>query len=52
MNKVCTFERSNWLTLQESINLFAERHEIISVSITSFKAGYTIYYTAIVLYKE
>lgn len=50
MTKAETFECASLSAIKNSINLLAEKHEIIGVSIATFQAGYTTYYTAVVLY--
>lgn len=51
MNKVESFECASNIALCKKINEFAKDHEIINVSLATFKSGYTDYYTAIVLYR-
>lgn len=51
MNKVELFEHCNRLELCREINDFAKTHKIIDVSLATSKAGYTFYYTALVLYR-
>ena len=50
MNKVESFECASRIGLCEKINEFAKYHEIIDVSLSTLKAGYTDYYAALVLY--
>ena len=38
--------------LTKAINVAMKNKEIINVSLATPKAGYTIYYSALVLYKE
>ena len=46
------FESNRRYVLEDEINNFIKDKKRVSISITSTKYGSTIYYTAIVLYKE
>ena len=51
MNKVKLFENADSTRLSWAINDFAKKHEIIDVSLATIKAGDTVYYSALVMYK-
>lgn len=52
MNKVKTFSEESFYGLGRTINEFAEKHEIINVSLTTFETRMgTSDYKALVLYK-
>ena len=52
MNKVTFFENKFLYKLEDSINKFGEKHEILSVSICTEKHGYEITYVTVVTYKD
>ena len=51
MNKVKIFESADSIRLIWAINDFAKKHEIIDASLATTKAGDTVYYSALVMYK-
>ena len=51
MNKVKIFHGESYRRLEEEINMFAERYDILNTSITTEKHGYSVYYTIVVVYK-
>lgn len=51
MNKVKIFHGAYYWRLEEEINKFAEKYDILSTSITTEKHGYDVSYSIVVLYK-
>ena len=52
MNKVRFFEENSIYKLENRINEYAERKEIIAVSMNPIEVGYSHTYYATVLYKD
>ena len=52
MNKVYIIVHSRLHDLERKINAFAEKHEIVNISMTARTIGYSVEYTATILYKE
>lgn len=52
MNKVHIFYNRLLSLIQKEVNIFAEKHKIISTSICTETHGYDIYYIIVVLYEE
>lgn len=51
MNKVKIFHSDSYWKLEEEINKFAERYNILSTSIATEKHGYEVSYSIVVLYR-
>lgn len=51
MNRVKIMYADGIYDLEDKINRFAESHKILNVSISTCRVGYTIQYTAAVVYE-
>ena len=51
MNKVKIFHEDYYWKLEEKINEFALKHNILNTSICPEKHGYDVYYTVIIVYE-
>ena len=51
MNKVYIIVHSRLHELERKINTFAEKHEIVNISMTARSVGYSTEYIATILYK-
>ena len=51
MNKVKVFHEEHYRKLEEEINEFALKHNILNTSICTEKHGYEVYYTIIIVYE-
>lgn len=51
MNKVRIFHEEYYFKLEQKINEFAQKYNILNASIATEKHGYNAYYTAIVTYE-
>lgn len=52
MNKVKIFHEEYCWKLEEKINEFALKYNILNTSICTEKHGYDVYYTVIIVYEE
>ena len=51
MNRVRIFHDEYYHKLEQKINEFAQKHNILNASITTEKHGYDVYYTVVVVYE-
>lgn len=51
MNKVKIFHEEYHYKLEQEINEFAQKYNILNASIATEKHGYDVYYTVIVTYE-
>lgn len=51
MNRVTIMYADSSYDLEDKINCFAESHKILNVSISTCLVGYTIQYTAAIVYE-
>ena len=51
MNKVRIFHDEYYHKLEQKINEFAQKYNILNTSITTEKHGYNVYYTVVVVYE-